>query len=133
MKIFISYAPSDEVFAKDLATRLRSAGYEVLFPTEDLHPGDNVSLAIGEAMERADGMVALLSPKSIQSPRMRSELQFALGSPNFENRLIPVVIEPTEQIPWIFRKLPLVRAGSSPAVTARRVLKKLQRAAEIAG
>jgi TIR domain len=133
MKIFISYGLSDEVLAKDLATRLSTAGYEVLFPTEDLLPGDNVSLAIGEALERADGMVVLLSPQSVQSQWMRRELQFALGSPNFEHRLIPVVIEPTDQIPWILRKLPLLRAGSSPAETARRVVRQLQHAPEVAG
>ncbi len=64
MKVFLSYSAEDREVAKDLATQLANAGLETWDPAEALFPGDNWALRIGKALEEADAMIVLVSPKS---------------------------------------------------------------------
>ena len=126
MKLFMSYASSDKDVAAKLAAKLEEAGYEVWSPDHHLFPGDNWPLKIGEALQQADGMVVLLSPDSVKSDSVRREIDFALGSLRFQDRLITVLVRPTEDIPWILRKLKYVRLGKNLANAARRIVDQLQ-------
>ena len=56
---------------------------------------------------------SLLTPNSVSSSHVRREIEYALGSKNYSNRLIPVVVGGREQvpmgkIPWIVRQLPWI-------------------------
>jgi hypothetical protein len=104
-KVFISYAPPDRNFAQELATQLSQEGLDVWLDAAELVPGDNYALAIGKALEQSDAMVVLLSPYSVASDLVRQEIEYALGSQKYKDRLIPVLIRPTERIPWILSKL----------------------------
>ncbi len=125
MKVFLSYAHADARLAKVLAAVLSSAGYQV-FSGQDLLPGDNFAQQIGEALEESEAMVVLISPASVDSPWVKKEIDFALGSPNYAGRLIPVVVRPTAEMPWILRRLDPVRAGKSPAEVGKRVIEALE-------
>ncbi len=105
MQIFLSYAHSDETFAKDLASQLEKRGLSVWSPAEELLPGANFWLEVGEALKRSRAMVVLVSPDSMRSENVRRELEYALGDPNYERRIFPVRVRPTADVPWILRKL----------------------------
>src|SRR2546427_367368 len=90
MRVFLSYADSDMEFAKGLASQLSKQGYEVWDPYQNLFPGDNWSLKIGEALKESKAMVVLLSPDSVRSQWVRREIAYALGDPNYSGRLFPV-------------------------------------------
>src|SRR5207245_11714939 len=83
MRVFLSYADSDMELAKGLASQLSKQGYEVWHPYQNLFPGDNWSLKIGEALKESKAMVVLLSPDSVRSQWVRREIAYALGDPNY--------------------------------------------------
>lgn len=126
MKLFMSYAHNDRDVAGKLASKLAQAGYEVWSPDQYLFPGDNWPLKIGEALQQSDGMIVLLSPDAVKSDWVRHEIEFAIGSTRYQDRLIPVLVRPTEDIPWILRKLKYVRLGKSLADAAKRIVDQLQ-------
>lgn len=109
MKIYISHAVADKAAADKLAQELRARGQEVLHPFEDIEPGDNWHKKIGQALEEAKAMIVLLSPNSSKSSWVQKEVEYALTASRFSGRLIPVMLQPTADYPWIFKKLQMVR------------------------
>ncbi len=127
MKVFISYSGPDEKWADLLRTALSKYDVEAWDPASQIAPGENWGLKYGKAIENADAVVVLVSPDSVKSDWVRHEIQYALSSPQFRDRLIPVVVRPTEEIPWILRKLKVIRATKEPDETARRIVNVLRR------
>ena len=111
MKVFLSHAESDCEVARKLAAGLREAGHRVWSAEDKLFPGDNWALQIGKALEESEAMVVLISPQAMKSAWVRREIEFALGTPQYRGRLIPVIIKPTAEMPWILKKFPQVRIG----------------------
>ena len=73
-------------------------------------PGDNWADEVARALEESQAMVVLLTPGPM-SPEVKRNIEYALGSKNYSNRLIPVVVGdakdfPTTVIPWIVRRMP---------------------------
>lgn len=62
-------------------------------------------------------MVVLLSPDSMKSEWVRGEIEYALGSRNYEGRLIPVLVRPTREIPWILREFQILQADDPAKVS----------------
>src|SRR5579871_4087224 len=104
MQVFLSYASADEEFAKSLSSHLSRRGFSV-WTDEELLPGDNAWLRIGEALKRSKALVVLVSPDSMRSEYVRHEIEYALGNPGYEGRVFPVEIRPTQDVPWILRRL----------------------------
>lgn len=100
MNIFLSYASDDRDYAQSLYSYLVAAGFNVEDPLEKHFPGDNVGKQIGSALEKSDAMVVVVTPEAQKSPFVNSEIQFALGSSRYKNRLIPVLIEGSIEAPW---------------------------------
>ena len=107
MRLFISHAAKDAGLAQSLRAQLKREKIEVLDPESDLVKG-NIHLAIGRALERADAMVILLSPEALSSEWIRHELEYALGDQRFKGRLVPVLVRPTKDVPWILERLSVV-------------------------
>src|SRR5712692_5774960 len=110
-QVFLSYASPDRELAAELAKRLGKEGYEVWFADGRLFPGDNWSLAIGKALEESDAIVVLLSPESVRSASVRREIEYALSSKQYKDRLIPVLVRPTRDFPWILERFSMIRAA----------------------
>lgn len=125
MQVFLSYANSDRELARDLTSRLSEEGYRV-WNDEQFLPGDNVLLALGKALERSDAMVVLLSPASVESKSVRWEIEYALGSERYAQRLIPVLVQDSPKIPWILRKLPLIKVDKNWKQASERVIEALK-------
>ena len=127
MKVFISYSEADEKWARLLRSRLAEEGFEVWNSASDIAPGDNWLLKSGRALQAADAMIVLLSPDSAKSDWVRSEIEYALSWPQFRGRVIPVLIKPTEGVPWILHKLHFIRATKDVDETIGRVVGILQK------
>jgi hypothetical protein len=127
MKVFISYSEADEKWARQLRSSLAEEGFEVWNSASDIAPGDNWLLKSGRALQTADAMIVLLSPDSAKSDWVRSEIEYALSSPQFRGRVIPLLIKPTEDVPWILHKLHFVRATKDVDETISRVVAILQK------
>lgn len=121
MKVFLSYSSEDREVAKELASRLAKAGLGTWDPAEALFPGDNWALRIGKALAESDAMVVLISPQSVKSEWVQHELQYALSAPRYKGRVIPVVVKPTKDIPWILKRFPIVQIGRDFGEAVRQI------------
>ena len=133
MNVFISYSHADKKWADALRSGLTEEGFEVTVPGDDIEPGENWHLEIGKALDRANAMVVLLSPDSVASKSNRAEIEYALFSPQFRHRLIPVLVKPTADIPWILRKQQFIRATKDVNETVHRVAEALNKSPVSAG
>lgn len=104
MRVFISHRREDHRIAEAIGSRLGNRGYQV-WTGSDLIPGENWWRAKGQALDRSDAMIVLLTPESVKSEWLRNDIGFALGSPKYRDRLIPVVTKGTKEIPWILKRL----------------------------
>jgi hypothetical protein len=126
-RVFLSHATQDEKAASALRTALGDAGFEVWDPARQLMPGSNWALEVGRAMGQADAMVVLLSPAATSSPHVQRDIEYALGDVRFKGRLLPVVVKPVKDIPWILETLDVLRIASDPSRGSRRVVEALRR------
>jgi hypothetical protein len=133
VKVFISYSGPDERWANRLRSAFAKLEIEVWDPASHIAPGENWGLKYGKALENSDAVVVLISPASVKSEWVRYEIQYALSSPQFRDRLIPVLVRPTDDIPWILRKLRVIHATQDVDETARRIAKELSKAPVVAG
>src|SRR5438132_64508 len=106
MRIFISHASEDSEAAGELARAIASRGHDVIARDSS-----------AEALRRADAMVVLVSGRSADSPFVQREIEFALETPRFANRLIPVVFGRARAAPWILRRFKSFAAGADLAQT----------------
>ena len=111
MKVFLSYAHGDAALAESVRKALADSGLEVSDPRRDHLPGDNWAGEVARALEESEAMVVLLTPAAAMSSEVKRNIEYAIGSKNYSNRLIPVVVGdpkrfPTTVIPWIVRRMP---------------------------
>lgn len=125
MHVFLSYARADTAQAHDLATRLRKAKIDVWLDDE-VAPGANWALEVGRALEEADAIVMLVSPDSVKSPWVQRELEYALTEPRFKDRLLPVVVRPTKDMPWVLSRMLPIDATEDESTAAKKVVDALR-------
>ena len=125
MKIFISYAERDRPYATALRKALKDSSQDIWEP-QDLQPGENWRLKSGEALAEADAVVVLLSPESVATEWVRREIEFAISSPRLKGRLIPVLVRPSRDIPWILRELPQWLEADDPSAAAKGIVSILK-------
>lgn len=125
VRAFLSYSREDSNWARQFVKHLKRPGLEVWFDESELLPGDNWAARNGSALESADSLLVLISPASAVSAQLRSEVQFALGSERFEGRVIPVIVEPTPEMPWILNTSTFASVSGTPAEAAAQVAKIL--------
>jgi len=130
VRIFLSYAQEDSPVAAALGRELTKAKIQVWNPSQEVEPGENWSLKIGEALERADAVIVLFSPNSGRSPWIQREIEYALTSPRLEGRLIVVEVKPTKHMPWILRKLQPIRLYESPTKARKSLLSRVEHLAK---
>jgi hypothetical protein len=125
-QVFISYARADEDFAKALSLQLTKRGLSVWNAAAEVLPGDNFGLQTGEALRKSRAMVVLVSPDSMRSENVRHEIEYALGDPNYEHRVFPVHVRPTEDMPWILRRFKSFDAQQSAAKVSESIANALK-------
>src|SRR2546427_9407979 len=83
MRVFISYTHSDEDHARAIVARLREEGVAVWDPESEVLPGDNWRVKMGQALEKSDAVIILISPDSVRSAAVRRDIEYALGRARF--------------------------------------------------
>lgn len=110
MHVFITHAAKDAVLARRLKDRLQEAGLTSWLEEDEIGPGDNWAKQIGEALESADAMIVLLSPGAAASDNVKRDVQYAIATPRFKDRLLTVFVgrraADDRNIPWILFDLP---------------------------
>jgi len=109
MKVFISHAQQDAKWAALIRRGLREKPYFDVWDSElEIQAGDNWALKTGEALASSDAVIVLLSPEAVSSPFVRKEIDFVLTNRKFRDRVIPVMVKPTKEVPWILHTLPFI-------------------------
>jgi len=95
VQIFVSYSTADEHWATWMAWELEAAGYRAMLQAWDFVPGTNFIEFMDRGVSRSAAVVAVLSPRYVDSPYGRLEWQAALqadrGNPT--GRLVTVRVE----------------------------------------
>jgi hypothetical protein len=133
-KVFISHSMKDQELADEIRRRLSEDDHEV-FDATDVLLGQDWAEAISNALKKSDVMVVLLSPESVQSPNVIHEIGFALGSAKYKGRVVPVLVRPTENVPWFLKTIQSVDVSnlSNPKTAADRVARTVQQLERRAG
>ena len=110
MKVFISYASTDEVLASKLVQSLEAAGLDAWYQKREIMPGDNWAEKIAQGLKESNAMVVLLTPDALESDAVQSSISYALGEKAFQNRLVPVLVGDSDKLasdrlPWILKRL----------------------------
>lgn len=113
MKVFISHSHETKALAKKVGEALERVGLEA-WNDEQILPGDNWAQKIADALRESQAMVVLLSPASFHSTMVLREIEYALITKHFNNRLIPVLVgseddSPLEKLPWILKHLNVIK------------------------
>jgi len=87
-KVFLSHHSGDKKFVRELASALRAQKIDVFLDEENIAPGQNWQSQIRRAVQDSDVVVAVLTPKSLQSNVSFIELGMAWG---LGKRIIPLV------------------------------------------
>ena len=124
-RIFLSYAQTDRHLAEMLAKDLTAAGFTV-WSDQEIMPGGNWARQVAAALDESEAMVVIVSPAAAKSESVRREIEFALTSPRYAGRLIPVVAKPTSQMPWILDRLRPVSVKKDASGISRQVIEALE-------
>ena len=76
--VFISHASKDDDFVKDLRLILEGQGISVWVDSRNLRGGNKLKPEIDQAIEQARQVLVVLSPNTINSPWVRTEIHKAL-------------------------------------------------------
>lgn len=129
MRVFLSYAQADQAFAKALSEELTRRGLDVWSDEREILPGDNVWSSIGEALKKSKALVVLISPESMRSKFVRSEIQYALGDLGYDQRIFPVMVQETSSVPWILSKFKILNANAGAAKVSDAIANSLKQVA----
>lgn len=101
-EVFLSHSSLDRQFATDLAGIIRRHGIPVWYSQTNILGAQQWQDEIGAALQRCDWFVVVLSPNSAESMWVKRELSYVLQQNRFENRIVPVVYQPSnfEQLSW---------------------------------
>lgn len=125
--VFLSYARADVEFAKRIELALRRLGIDVWLDVDSIEPGKSWARQVGDALDRCEVMVLVVSPRSMASENSDDEWNYFLDK---RKPVIPVLHEPAE-IRYRLNKLHYVDFVTQPfdsaltqlAVAVRRALR----------
>lgn len=103
--VWIAHSIEDREPARAIAKDLDKRGVRAFLVENYVKPGDDISLAIGRAMMKADAVVVLLSAKSVRNPNVLDELALALYLEQMQDgaRVLPVLIDRHAKLPFSLR------------------------------
>ncbi len=104
IRVYLSHSMHDFEQARTIAEALKEAGIDVWDAATSVSAGENWARSVGDALENCNAMVVLVSPSAMKSEHVKREIEFAITSPNFAERVIPVLIKEAKDAPWILRK-----------------------------
>jgi TIR domain len=101
-KLFLSHASQDRAFVNKLATFLAERKIPFWYSKRHLVGAKQWHDEIGKALKNCDWFLVVLSPAAVRSKWVKRELLYALQKDRYENRIVPVLIEPCdlESLSW---------------------------------
>jgi TIR domain len=110
--VFISFSSKDEKLARFVQDHLMAGGVSVFLVPASLHPGEEWSPQILNALRGSNWVIFLASRAACASSWVQQELGAAIG---MQKKLVPIVwdMAPSELPGWTAQHQPINLAGSS--------------------
>lgn len=101
-ELFLSHSSLNLPTAIRIADTLRNHGVPVWFSPTNIMTAQQWHDEIGNALKRCDWFMVLLSRDAVDSIWVKRELHYALRHNQFDNHIMPVVIEDCnyEELSW---------------------------------
>ena len=117
MRIFLSYARTDEHVATEVELALRAEGHEVFLDRSSLRAGQGFHRQIRDEINSTDALVYALTELKFAQERWRSP----------EGRVLPVVVEPTpfEDVPPYLRAVTILDPTGNVAAEIAAAISEL--------
>lgn len=123
-RIFLSYHVDDKEPVRRIADCLRESGFPVWDPEREILPGAEWTSTLKKALDSALAVVVFVSPEALKSSSVSREIEYALGARHLRGRLIPVILRPAKNAPWILQSLQPIRY-EDPSQTSARIVELL--------
>ena len=101
-EIFLSHSSNNRPIAASIAETIRNHSVPVWFSPTNIITAQQWQDEIGKALRRCDWFMVLLSSDSVNSKWVKMELAYALNHSQYDNHIIPVIIEACEyeELSW---------------------------------
>lgn len=109
-EVFLSHSSRDRRVATRIADVLRRHGIPVWYSRTHLRGAQQWHDEIGDALNRCDWFIVLVSKSAVGSRWVKHELVFALDSERYENKVLPVKIGACDpaQLSWTLKNFQIV-------------------------
>jgi hypothetical protein len=124
-ELFLSHASADRVAADRVALTLRRHGVPVWYSPTEILGAQQWHDEIGAALERCDWFAVLLTRASVESRWVKRELIYALQQNRYENRIVPLLVEPCDfaRLSWVLSGLQIIDLQSALDGGFRRLMR----------
>lgn len=122
-RIFISHSSKDRDFVeREIISLLKTHGIGIWYSKDDIRSSSQWKRVIVEALKSCDWFLVGLSPRSITSPWVEAEVDWAFD--NRRDHFVPVVIEECawDEFNLLLRNLQNVNFSTDPQDARRRLL-----------
>ena len=101
-EVFVSHSSRDRAFVDWLVSVLRRHRIPVWYSRLDIQGAQQWHDEIGEALQRCDWFIVVLSPDAVDSKWVKRELLYSLQQDRFEARIAPLLHRACdyEQLSW---------------------------------
>lgn len=109
-ELFLSHATTDRTFATELANVLRKHGIAVWYSRTEIRGSQEWQDEIGNALDRCDWFLAVLSPASVRSMWVKREVNFAFEQRRLRKRIVPVLLKNCKHrsLSWVFSTIQIL-------------------------
>ena len=114
-EVFVSHSHADQPFAERLVDVLRHHQIPFWYSDAHIRGAQEWHDEIGNALQRCDWFILVLSPDSVASRWVKRELLYALQQERFDGRIAPLLHRTcdSEQLSWTLPQLQCIDFRSS--------------------
>src|SRR4030095_6036830 len=108
--VFVSHNRRQKPWVRELVLQWRSLGIRVFFDEDNIFPGENIVRGIERGLTRSRHVVLIITPTSMFSKWVAMEVATTIYTDidANERKLIPVLLEPTDDISLAIRSLNMI-------------------------
>jgi hypothetical protein len=123
-EVFLSHSSVNRAVATVVAQTLRDHGIPVWFSSTNIRTAQLWQDEIGRALQRCDWFLVLVSTAAIESTWVKRELAYALSHSQYNDHIIPVMIENCdyEKLSWTLGVFQMANLNTSSEIAYRQML-----------
>jgi hypothetical protein len=124
-EVFLSHSSQDGAFARLLVEMVKDHGVPVWYSPIHIIGAQQWHDEIGNALNRCDWFIVILSPDSVDSMWVKRETLYALQQQRYEGRTIPILYRDcdTSRLSWVLSSFQFVDFRGDVVSASRKLLR----------